>query len=133
MLNNQLNVTELNSGECATAPLLLLRLVRDVEVLGHELLTAEEALGQPVSTCQDPLAKRLRQVGVSDQTIEDFSAWTRTIASLISDASRDETQLAKIVAAETTGLNLIADLVVSLRKANHQSREETVLSGAIAA
>jgi hypothetical protein len=133
MPNNQVNVTELNSGECATAPLLLLRLMRDLEVLGHELLTGEEAIGQPVSTYQDPLAERLRRVGVSDQKIEDFTAWTGTISNLISDDSRDENQLAKIVAAEAAGLKLLTDLVASLRNGNHQSREETALLEAIAA
>ena len=133
MPNNQVNVTELNHGESTTAPLLLLRLVRDLEVLGDELWTAEEAIGQPVSTYQDPLAERLRRVGVSDQKIENFSAWTRTISTLISDDSRDENQLAKIVAAEAAGLKLLADLVASLRNGNHQSREETALLEAIAA
>jgi len=111
----------------------LLRLMRDLEVLGDELWTAEEAIGQPVSTYQDPLAERLRLVGVSDQKIENFSAWTRTISTLISDDSRDENQLAKIVAAEAAGLKLLADLVASLRNGNHQSREETALLEAIAA
>ena len=133
MPNNQVNVTELNHGESTTAPLLLLRLVRDLEVLGDELWTAEETMGQPVWTYQDPLAERLRRVGVSDQKVEDFSAWTRTISSLISDDSRDENQLAKIVAAEAAGLKLLADLVASLRNGNHQSREETALLEAIAA
>ena len=133
MPNNQVNVTELNGGESTTAPLLLLRLVRDLEVLGDELWTAEETIGQPVWTYQDPLAERLRRVSVSEQKVEDFSAWTRTISSLISDDSRDENQLAKIVAAEAAGLKLLADLVASLRNGNHQSREESGLSEAIAA
>ena len=72
-------------------------------------------------------------MGVSDQKIEDFSAWTRTISSLISDDSRHENQLAKIVAAEVTGLKLLADLVASLRNDNYQHREEAALSEAIAA
>ena len=133
MPNNQVNVTELNRGDSATAPLLLLRLVRDLEVLGDELWIAEETMGQPVWTYQDPLAERLRRVGVSDQKVEDFSAWTRTISSLISDDSRDENQLAKIVAAEAAGLKLLADLVASLRNGNYQGREEAALSEAIAA
>jgi hypothetical protein len=133
MPNNPVNVTELNRAESNTAPLHLLRLMRDLEVLGDELWTAEEAIGQPVSTYQDPLAERLRRVGVSDQKIENFSAWTRTISTLISDDSRDENQLAKIVAAEAAGLKLLADLVASLRNGNHQSREETALLEAIAA
>ena len=133
MPNNQVSVTELNRGESTTAPLLLLRLVRDLEVLGEELWTAEESMRQPVWTYQDPLAERLRRVGVSDQKIEDFSAWTRTISSLISDDSRDEHQLAKIVAAEAVGLKLLADLVASLRNGNYQGREEAAPSEVIAA
>jgi len=133
MPNNQVNVTELNRGESTTAPLLLLKLVRDLEVLGDELWAAEEAIGQPVSTYQDPLAERLRRVVVSNRKIEAFSAWTRTISGLISDDSRDENQPVKIVAAEAAGLKLLADLVAFLRNGNYQSREETVLLGTIAA
>ena len=133
MPNNQVNLTDLNREEFTTAPLLLLRLMRDLEVLGDELWIAEEAIGRPVSTYQDPLAERLRRVGVSDQKIEDFSAWTRTISSLISDDSRHENQLAKIVAAEAAGLKLLADLVISLRNGNYQGREEAALSEPIAA
>jgi hypothetical protein len=133
MPNNQVNVTELNHGESTTAPLLLLRLVRDLEVLGDELWTAEEAIGQPVSTYQDPLAERLRRVGVSDQKIEDFSAWRRTISSLTSDDSRDENQLAKIVAAEAAGLTILAELVAALKEGDHQVRDESALSEPMAA
>ena len=132
MPNNQVNITDLNSGDFTTAPLLLLRLMRDLEVLGNELWIAEEAIGKTVWT-QDPIVERLRRVGVSDQKIEDFRAWTRTISSLTSDNSRDGNQLAKIVAVEAAGLKLLADLVVSLRNGNHQSCEETALSEAIAA
>ena len=132
MPNNQVNITDLNSGDSTTAPLLLLRLMRDLEVLGDELWIAEEAIGKTVWT-QDPIVERLRRVGVSDQKIEDFRAWTRTISSLTSDNSRDGNQLAKIVAVEAAGLKLLADLVVSLRNGNHQSCEETALSEAIAA
>jgi hypothetical protein len=133
MPNDQVNVTESDRGAPTTAPLLLLRLVRDLEVLGDELWTAEETMGQPVWTYQDPLTERLRRVGVSDQTIEDFNAWTRTISSLISDDSRNENQLAKIVAAEAAGLKLLADLVAYLRNGNYQGHEEAALSEAIAA
>jgi hypothetical protein len=127
MPNNQMNVTEASRGEPTTAPLLLLRLMRDLEVLANELWTAEETIGQPVSTYRDPLAERLRRVGVGDQKIEDFSAWTRTITSLISDDTRDESHLTTIVAAEEAGLKLLADLIASL------SLEETSLPEAIAA
>ena len=61
------------------------------------------------------------------------SVWRRTIASLTSDDSRDENQLAKIVAAEVAGLTLLTELVASLRKGTHQSREAIVQSEAIAA
>jgi hypothetical protein len=133
MPNNQANITELNSRESTTAPLRLLRLMRDLEVFGDELRIAEETVGQSVWTYQDPLTERLRRVGVSDQDIEDFIAWRRTISSLVTDDSRDENQLAKIAAAEAAGLTLFEELVASLRKGNHQSREATVLSEAIAA
>ena len=95
MPNNQVNVTELNLAS-KTAPLRLLMLMRDLEVFGEELWIAEERVGQPVWTYQDPLTERLRRVGVSDQMVEDFSAWRRTISGLITDHSRDENQLAKI-------------------------------------
>ena len=133
MPNNQVNVAELNRRDSSSAPLRLLRLMRDLEVFADELCTAEETIGQPVWTYQDPLAERLRRVGVSDQKVEDFSAWRRTISSLTSDNSRDENQLAKIVAAEVAGITLLAELVASLRKRTHQSREASVQSEAIAA
>src|SRR4029077_6439815 len=133
MPNNPVKVTELNRAESNTAPLHLLRLMRDLEVFGDELRNAEETIGQPVWTYQDPLAERLRRVGVSDQKVEDFSAWRRTISSLTSDDSRDENQLAKIVAAEATGLTLLAELVAALKKGDRQGREGSVLSEAIAA
>ena len=132
MPNNQVNVTELNLAS-KTAPLRLLMLMRDLEVFGDELWIAEERVGQPVWTYQDPLTERLRRVGVSDQMVEDFSAWRRTISGLITDHSRDENQLAKIVAAEAAGLTLFAELVATLRKGNRQSREASSLAEAIAA
>ena len=133
MPNNQVNVAELNRRDFSSAPLRLLRLMRDLEVFADELCTAEETIGQPVWTYQDPLAGRLRRVGVSDQKVDDFSAWRRTISSLTSDDLRDENQLAKIVAAEVAGITLLAELVASLRKRTHQSREASVQSEAIAA
>ena len=133
MPNNQVNVAELNRRDFSSAPLRLLRLMRDLEVFADELCTAEETIGQPVWTYQDPLAERLRRVGVSDQKVEDFSAWRRTISSLTSDDLRDENQLAKIVAAEVAGITLLAELVASLRKRTHQSREASVQSEAITA
>ena len=133
MPNNQVNVAELNRRDSSSAPLRLLRLMRDLEVFADELCTAEETIGQPVWTYQDPLAERLRRVGVSDQKVEDFSAWRRTISSLTSDNSRDENQVAKIVAAEVAGITLLAELVASLRKRTHQGREASVQSEAITA
>ena len=122
MPNNQVNVTELNRRECSSAPLRLLMLMRDLEVFADELRAAEETLGQPVWTYQDPLVERLRRVGLSDQKVEDFSAWRRTISSLTSGDPRDENQLAKIVAAEAAGLTLLAELVISLRKTYQSAR-----------
>jgi hypothetical protein len=127
MPNNQVNVTETNRGKFTTASLLLLSLMRDLEVLANELWIAEETTGQPISTYRDPLAERLRRVGVSDQKIEDFGAWTRILSGLISDDSRDERQLWRIVTAEEVGSKLLADLVASLRGRNHKSLEETSL------
>jgi hypothetical protein len=123
MPNNQMNVTDFNRDEFTTAPILLLRLLRDLEVLGDELRNAEETIGQPVWTYQEPLVERLRRVGVSDQKVEDFSAWRRTISSLTSDDSRDQNQLAKIVATEAAGLTLLAEFIAFLKKTDHQSRE----------
>ena len=133
MPNNQVNVTDTNRGNSTTAPLLLLTLMRELEVLANELWSVEETTGQPISTYRDPLAERLRRVGVSDQKIEDFGAWTRILSGLISDDSRDEGQLSRIVAAEEAGLKLLADLVASLRSRSHKSLEETSPPEAIAA
>src|SRR6202521_5241001 len=110
MPNNQVNLAELNRSDPSSAPLRLLKLMRDLEVFADELCTAEETMGRPVWTYQDSLAQRLRRVGVSDQKVEDFSVWRRTIGSLTSDDSRDENQLAKIVAAEAAGLTLLTEL-----------------------
>ena len=107
--------------------------MRDLEVLGDELRIAEELIGQPASGYQDPLGGRLRRVGVSDQRVEDFSAWRRTISNLTSDDSRDENQLTKIIAAEAAGATILAELVASLKKGDDQGREARVLPEAIAA
>jgi hypothetical protein len=42
---------------------------------------------------------------------------------LTSDDSRNENQLAKIIAAEAAGARLLAELVVTLKKGNHPNRE----------
>jgi hypothetical protein len=57
MPNNQVDVPELDRGESTTAPPLLLKLVCDLEVLGDELLIAEETMRQPVWMYQDPPAE----------------------------------------------------------------------------
>src|SRR5262249_40375134 len=114
---------ELTRGESTTAPLLLLRLIRDLAVLDEELRIAQDTKGHPVWTHQDPLAERLRRVGVGDQKVEDFIAWRRTVSSLATDDSRDENQLAKIVAAEATGLTLFAELIASMKKGENCSVE----------
>jgi hypothetical protein len=115
MQNNQTNATEVNPEDLATAPLLLLKLMRDLAVLEEELQAVENTLGQPVSSYQDPLVERLCRVGVGDQKVEDFIAWRRTISSLISDGSGDENKLAKITAAEATGLALFTELITSMK------------------
>ena len=50
MQNDQMNVTELCSGNRTMAPLFLLQLMRDLAVLEEQLRTAEDAMGGPVST-----------------------------------------------------------------------------------
>jgi hypothetical protein len=130
MPNNHENVTELNRSESTTVTLRLLELMRDLEILGAELLVADEAIGQ---TYQDPLTDRLSRVGVSNQKVEDFIAWRQTISGLISNNARDEDHLAKIAVAEAAGLALLAELIAHLRKRNQQRRAANVLTGAIAA
>ena len=90
MKNDQMFATELVPGKLATAPLLLLELMRDLAVLEEELRTIEDAMDRSISRYQDPLAERLRRVGVSDQKVEDFIAWRRTISNLIADGGSDE-------------------------------------------
>jgi hypothetical protein len=103
--------------------------LRDLEVFAEELCTAEEAIGEPVWTYHDPLVERLRRVGVSNQKVEDFSAWRRTISSLTSVDSRDENQLAKIVAGETAGLTLLAELCLSEKGDSSESRGNCSIEG----
>jgi hypothetical protein len=124
MLNGQVNVTELSRG--TQAPLLLLKLMGDLAALDQELQTAEDRTGQPVSTYQDAFAERLCRVGVSDQKIDDFSRWQQTISSLIADNSGDEDQLAKIIAAETAGLAVFADLIAVLKGSEHYSLSKVI-------
>jgi hypothetical protein len=86
--------------------------------------------GRPVIAFSDALANPLSGSVAWELAIKRSK---RTIASLTSDDSRDENQLAKIVAAEAAGLTLLTELVASLRKGTHQSREASVQSEAIAA
>jgi hypothetical protein len=123
---NQMNVTELNPGNLTIAPLLLLKLIRDLALLEEELRTAEDTIGQPVSSYQVPLAERLCRVGVGDQKVEDFIAWWRSISSLITDSSNDETQLAKIVAAEAAGMAVFAELIASIKSRGNQGRLQSL-------
>jgi hypothetical protein len=121
-----MNVTELNPGNLTIAPLLLLKLIRDLALLEEELRTAEDTIGQPVSSYQVPLAERLCRVGVGDQKVEDFIAWWRSISSLITDSSNDETQLAKIVAAEAAGMAVFAELIASIKSRGNQGRLQSL-------
>jgi hypothetical protein len=102
--------------------------MRDLAVLEEELRTVEDTMGQPVSSYQDPLAERFRRAGVSDQKVEVFIAWWRTISSLIADSSCDENKLSKITAAEATGIEVFAELTASIK-----SEEDHVRMPAIAA
>jgi len=122
MKNDQMFATELVPGKLARAPLLLLELMRDLAVLEQELRTIEDAMGRSISRYQDPLAERLRRVGVSDQKVEDFVAWRRTISNLIADGCSDENKLAKITAAESAGLALFAEIITSMKRDEHHGR-----------
>jgi hypothetical protein len=94
----------------------------DLAELEEELRTAEDTMGLPVSSYQDPLAERLCRVGVSDLKVEDFIAWRRTISSLIRDDSGDENRLAKIIAAESAGLVIFAGLIASIKSGENYGR-----------
>jgi hypothetical protein len=122
MPNGQANATELSPGRITMAPLLLLRLMGDLAVLEEELRTAEDTMGLPVSSYQDPLAERLCRVGVSDLKVEDFIAWRQTISSLIRDDSGDESRLAKIIAVESAGLAIFAGLIASIKSCENYGR-----------
>jgi hypothetical protein len=96
--------------------------MRDLAILEEELRTVEDAMGQSISRYQDPLAERLCRVGVSDQKVEDFVAWRRTISNLIADGSSDENKLAKVTAAESAGLALFAEIITSMKNDEHHGR-----------
>jgi hypothetical protein len=93
-------------------------LMIDLEVLGAELLVAEDTLG---CTHQGPLADRLSRVGVNNQEIEKFSAWRQSISGLAGSNSREEDHLAKIAAAEKVGLTQLAEIIECLRTRNQQT------------
>lgn len=125
------DTSELNG--FTTAPLDLCYLMRDLEVLGAELQAAEESMGLPSWTYQDPLSDRLSRIGVSNQKVENFSAWRQTISGLICSNSRDEDHLAKIAAAEKAGLTFLAELTGDLRQRNQETRATNLPTMALAA
>jgi hypothetical protein len=123
MQNDQMNVTELCSGNRRTmAPLFLLQLMRDLALLEEQLRTAEDAMGGPASRYQDPLAERLWRVGVSNQKIENFIAWRRSLSSLVTEGSNDEARLGTIIAAETAGMAVFAELIASIKRGEEHGR-----------
>ena len=123
MQNDQMNVTELCSGNRSRAPLFLLQLMRDLAVLEERLRTAEDAIGGPASRYQDPLAERLWRVGVSDQKIENFITWRRSLSSLITEGLNDEARLGTIIAAETAGMAVFAELIASIKSGEELDRQ----------
>jgi hypothetical protein len=76
---------------------------------------------------------RIEILSRSDYVVWELALKTSKISSLLSDDSRDENQLAKIVAAEAAGLTLLAELVASLKEGDHHGRQESVPAEAIAA
>ena len=118
----------------AETTLDLCHLMRDLEILGFELLVAEEALGQqPAGRHQAPLLDRLIRVGVGNQKVESFNAWRQTLSGLAGSNSRDEDHLAKVAAAEKAGLILLAELIEYLRTRNRQMNASNVQVNALAA
>jgi hypothetical protein len=94
-------------------------LMRDLEVLGGELLIAEDAeRDQLIGIQQLPLSDRLIRAGLDAQKVESFHAWRQALASLAGSNARDEDQLAKVATAEKGGLILLADLIEDLRTRN---------------
>ena len=120
MQNDQMNVAKLNFGSRTMAPLLLLELMRDLAVLEAQLRTTENAMG--ASRYLDPLAERLWRAGVSDQKIENFIAWRRSISSLIAEGSNDEAHLGRIIAAETAGMAVFAEVIASIKSGEEPGR-----------
>jgi hypothetical protein len=109
---------QINAGETT---LDLCYLMRDLEVLGGELLIAEDTEGHHLNgTLQLPLTDRLIRVGLDAHKVESFHAWRQTLAGLAGSTARDEDQLAKVATAEQGGLILLADLIADLRTHNRQ-------------
>ena len=125
MPNDQTNAAE--------TTLRLCYLMRDLGILGFELLVAEEADSRPVATHQAPLSDRLSRIGVGNQKVENFNAWRQTLSGLAGSNSRGEDHLAKIAAAERAGLTLLADLIEHLRRRNQQTNASSLRVSAIAA
>ena len=85
MPNKQVNITELNRRESHDGSLTSSQAMRDLEVFGDELRIAEETVGNLFGRIKILLRSGYVCVGVSDQNVEDFIAWRRTISSLIAD------------------------------------------------
>jgi hypothetical protein len=83
-------VTEVAPGNHTMAPLLLIELMRDLAVLEEELRSAEDNLGLPALSYQEPLTQRLSRLGVSDQDVQRFVAWPLSLSSLIAEEPNDE-------------------------------------------
>ena len=122
MPNDQNNVAETTLDLC--------HLMRDLEILGFELIVAEE---EPACTHQAPLLDRLMRVGVNKQEVESFNAWRQTLSGLAGSNSRDEDHLAKIAATEKVGLILLAELIQCLRTRNRQKNASNIQVEALAA
>ena len=65
--------------------------------------------------------ERFYEYTPSNQTAESSSLGGRSISTLITEGSHDETQLAKIIAAEGTGIAVFEELIASIKSARHQS------------
>jgi hypothetical protein len=127
MTNDYYNAAELSE---STTPLGLCYLMVDLEVLGIELLAAEEVLG-----CghQGLLAHRLRRAGLSNQKVEEFSTWRRRVSELVDSKAGDEDHLTKIAAAEKAGLTLLAEIIERLSTHNQQINSSNAQIEALAA
>jgi hypothetical protein len=119
--------------DAAKVSLCLLELLCDLEELDAELRTAEEASFAGNWTFQDSLSDRLHRVGMSEQKVEAFRTWRRSLSALFFNPSNEDIRLAKIAAVETAGLDMLSELVAWLKKRNQQTRETAALGNAIAA